>query len=110
MNEELLIELIGCAAQCGKTELVKTLNDMLTDLNTPAKKTRAKNNVSGYVQVDPETGKEVARFTTIKEANIAMGRKEGASCISQACRNYSKGLSQMAYNFKWFYGSDFDAK
>ena len=110
MTKELIVKLIANSAVAGDLETVEILNQMLTDLNTPAKKTRAANNTSGYVQVDPETGKEVARYATIKEANAAMGKKEGASCISSACRNYAKGLSQTAYGFKWFYGSDFDAQ
>lgn len=107
MNENLLIELIGCASQCGRTDLVKELNGLLVELNAPAKKPRAAANKSGYIQLDTETGKEIARFATIKEANAAMGKKPGASCISQACRNFKLGKSNKAYGFAWVYGEDY---
>lgn len=112
ITEQIIIDCIGAAAQAGKAELVATLTDELNAMRNPVveKKTRAANNTSGYVQVDAETGKEIARFATVKEANIAMGKKEGASCISQACRNVATGHSNTAYGFKWFYGSDFDAQ
>lgn len=110
MTQELLIECIGCAAQCGKTELVTTLTDILNDMQHPVeKKTRAANNKSGYIQLDMETGKKVAEYATVKEANTAMGKKPTASCISQACRNFKVGKSNVAYGFKWQYGCDFDA-
>lgn len=109
MTQELLTRCIGYAAQCGKMDDVAELTGILNDtyINPPVeKRTREKNNTSGYVQLDIETGDEIARYATVKEANIAMNRKEGASCISQACRNFRTGHSNHAYGFAWRYGDD----
>lgn len=110
ITEQIIIDCIGAAAQAGKGELVATLTDELNVMRNPVveKKHREKNNTTGYVQFDIETGKEIARFETVKEANQAMGKKDGASCISQACRNFRVGKSNRAYGFAWKYGEDAD--
>lgn len=110
-NKELLIRCIGYASQAGAVEDVTELTNILNGIINPVveKKKRAANNTSGYVQVDAETGKEIARFATVKEANIALGKKETASNVSDACRNYQTGHSNKAWSYLWYYGSDFDA-
>lgn len=111
MEKELLIRCIGYASQAGAIEDVTELTNILNGILNPEpeKKKRAANNTSGYVQIDIETGKEVARFQTVKEANIALGKKETASNVSDACRAYRDGKSNKAWNYAWMYGSDFDA-
>lgn len=113
MTQELLQKCIGYASQAGAMDAVVELTQELNDvyLNpAPEKKKRAANNTSGYVQIDIETGKEIARFQTVKEANIALGKKETASNVSDACRAYQAGKSNKAWGFAWEYGSDFDAQ
>lgn len=113
LSQELLTKVIGFAAQAGDMDAVAELTGILNDtyINpAPEKKKRAANNTSGYVQIDIETGKEIARYATVKEANIALGKKETASNISDACRAYRDGKSNKAWNFAWQYGSDFDAQ
>ena len=113
ISQESLTKAIGYAAQAGDMDFVAELTNELNSvyLNpAPEKKKRAANNTSGYVQIDAETGKEIARFQTVKEANIALGKKETASNISDACRSYREGHSNKAYGFAWMYGSDFDQK
>lgn len=109
LEKEFLVRLIANSSVAGDMESVTALTDMLNELEHPTveKKKRAQPNKSGYVQLDAETGKEVARFATIKEANAAMGKKPGASCISQACRNFKLGKSNKAYGFAWVYGEDY---
>ena len=112
MNKELLIRVIGYASAAQAYDDVAELTNILNDMINPVveKKKRAANNTSGYVQIDPETGKEIARFQTVREANIALGKKETASNVSDACRNYQSGHSNKAWGFEWKYGSDFDGK
>ena len=111
MTEELLIKCIGNAASCGDQETVGALTMILTEMKNPApeKKKRSANNTSGYVQIDIETGKEIARYKTVKEANVALGKKETASNVSDACRAFQTGHSNKAWGYAWMYGSDFDA-
>ena len=71
-----------------------------------AKPARTRNN-SGVVQVDAETGKEIARFKTKKEANIALGKPESASGISDATNGRS--TTHFAYGYKWFHVDEWDA-
>lgn len=110
MTKEFIVKLIANSSVAGDMESVTILTDMLNELEHPVeKKTRAANNKTGYVQLDMETGKKVAEYATVKEANTAMGKKPTASCISQACRNFKVGKSNVAYGFKWVYGEDFNA-
>ena len=68
---------------------------------TETKETKRKSpNTSGVVQVDAETGKEIARFATKKEANIAIGKKENSSGISDAANGRSS--THKAYGYKWY--------
>ena len=109
ISQNLLTKCIGFAAQAGDMDAVAELTSILNDtyINpAPEKAKRAANNTSGVVQYDIETGKEIARFATVKEANLAVGKKEGASCISQACRNVKLNKSNKAYGYAWRYGED----
>lgn len=110
MTKEMLVKCIGFASQAGDidavTELTNELNSVFVN-PAPEKKHRKPNNVSGYVAFsDKECTKEVARYQTQKEANIAMNKKESASNISDACRAYQAGKSNKAWDLFWKYGSD----
>lgn len=69
-------------------------------------KVRKSPNKSGVVQVDIDTGKEIARFATKKEANIALGKKEKASGISDAANG--RTATHKAYGFKWYHADEWD--
>ena len=63
-------------------------------------------NRSGVVQVDAETGKEIARFATKKAANIAIGKPEKSSGISDAANG--RTATHKAYGFKWYHADEWD--
>ena len=87
LSQELLTKVIGFAAQAGDMDAVAELTGILNDtyINpAPEKKKRASNNTSGYCQLDAETGKLIAKFQTVKECNVALGKKETASNVSDA--------------------------
>lgn len=110
LTKELVVKLIANSSVAGDMETVTILTDALNEIEHPVeKKKRAANNTTGYVQMDMETGKKIAEFATVKEANEAMGKKPTASCISAACRNFKVGKSNVAYGFKWCYGEDYKA-
>lgn len=69
-------------------------------------KTRKSPNKSGVVQVDPNTDKEIARFATKKEANVAVGKKENSSGISDAANGRTS--THMAYGYKWYHADEWD--
>lgn len=75
-------------------------------LTAPVEKKRKSPNKSGVVQIDIETGKEIARFKTTKEANIALGKKETSSGISDAANGRSS--THNAYGFKWYHADEWD--
>ena len=85
---------------------ILTLIDEYKTLTTVEENKRKTPNKSGVVQVDPETGKEIARFTTKKEANVAVGKKENSSGISDAANGRTK--THMAYGFKWYHADEWD--
>lgn len=111
LSQELLTKVIGFAAQAGDMDAVAELTGILNDtyINpAPEKKKRASNNTSGYCQLDAETGKLIAKFQTVKECNVALGKKETASNVSDACRAFRAGKSNFAWGYKWVYGEDYD--
>lgn len=106
MNETLLVKLIANSAQCGDMATVGILTDMLNDLRNPVEEKKRKSpDRSGIVQVDVETGKEIARFGTIKEANLAIGKKEKASGISDAL---NRSNTHVAYSYRWYHVSEWE--
>jgi hypothetical protein len=78
--------------------------EVYEQVNAPKKITR---NTSGVVQVDNETGKEIARFATKKDANLAIGKPEKASGISDAVSGRTS--THFAYGFKWYHVDEWDA-
>lgn len=111
MTQQMLTKCIGFAAQAGDMDAVAELTNELNSVfinPAPEKKHRSKNNTSGYCQLDAETGKLIAKYQTVKEANTALGKKETASNISDACRSYRAGKSNFAWGYKWVYGEDYD--
>lgn len=90
----------------------KILDDIFTLINeynafTETKETKRRSpNTSGVVQVDVETGKEIARFATKKEANVAIGKKENSSGISDAANGRTS--THKAYGFKWYHTDEWD--
>lgn len=112
LSQTQLTKAIGYAASAGDMDFVAELTN---ELNTvylnpaPEKKKRSANNTTGYCQLDAETGKLIAKFQTVREANEALGKKPESSNISDACRSYRTGHSNRAYGFAWLYGSDYDA-
>ena len=58
------------------------------------------------LQVDLETGKIVAEFTTQKEALAAIG-KEGKSGIGDALNGRTK--THVAYGYKWYFKDEYEA-
>lgn len=110
LTKELVVKLIANSSVAGDMETVTILTEMLNEIEHPVeKKKRSANNTSGYIQMDIETGKMIAKFDTVKAANEAMGKKASASCISAACRNLRDGKSNVAYGYKWCYGADYNA-
>lgn len=84
-----------------KAILMNLIDEKIQDIiaPTPEKKERRKRNKSGLIQYDLETGKEIARFETIKEANLALGKKPNASSIGDV----AAGKGKSAYGFGWKY-------
>ena len=88
-----------------KNDLLKMMEE-LKAIKDSAKKKRVVN-TSGVVQVDAETGKEIARFKTKAEANLKIGKKEKATGIGDAVAGRSK--THFAYGYKWYHADEWDA-
>lgn len=73
MTEEIIIKCIEYASQCGDTELVLELTDILNALRNSKEEKR---NNSVVVQVNPTTDEIIARYNTVKEAYAALREKD----------------------------------
>lgn len=74
MTEEIIIKCIEYASQCGDTELVLELTDILNALRNSKEEKR---NNSVVVQLNPTTDETTARYNTVKEAYAALREKDG---------------------------------
>ena len=74
MTEEIIIKCIEYASQCGDTELVLELTDILNALRNSKEEKR---NNSVVIQVNPTTDKTIARYNTVKEAYATLREKDG---------------------------------
>ena len=74
MTEEIIIKCIEYASQCGDTELVLELTDILNALRNSKEEKR---NNSVVVQVNPTTDETIARYNTVKEAYATLREKDG---------------------------------
>ena len=70
-----------------------------------AKKHRTVNK-SGVIQVDIETGKELARFKTQKEALEAIGKENKTGISDAICGRTS---THVAYGYKWYFADQWDS-
>ena len=73
MTEEIIIKCIEYASQCGDTELVLELTDILNALRNSKEEKR---NNSVVVQLNPTTDETIARYNTVKEAYAALRREK----------------------------------
>ena len=73
MTEEIIIKCIEYASQCGDTELVLELTDILNALRNSKEEKR---NNSVVVQVNPTTDETIARYNTVKEAYATLKEKD----------------------------------
>lgn len=93
-----------------RVQTVEVLNDVIAKMDEEAAiaaKKRKSPNKSGVVQVDPDTGKEVARFASQKEALIAIGKDPKKSGISDAIN--ARTSTRMAYGSKWYFADEWDS-
>lgn len=93
-----------------RVQTVEVLNEVIAKMDEEAAilaKKRKSPNKSGCVQVDPDTGKEVARFETQKEALIAIGKDPKKSGISDSINGRTS--THMAYGWKWYFADEWDA-
>ena len=74
MTEEIIIKCIEYASQCGDTELVLELTDILNALRNSKEEKR---NNSVVIQVNPITDETIARYNTVKEAYTTLREKDG---------------------------------
>ena len=77
MTEEIIIKCIEYASQCGDTELVFELTDILNALRKS--KEEKKHNTpkqSVVVQLNPIADNVIARYNTVKEAYAALRKKD----------------------------------
>lgn len=93
-----------------RVQTVEVLNDVIAKMDEEAAiaaKKRKSPNKSGCVQVDLETGKEIARFASQKEALIAIGKDPKKSGISDAINGRTS--THVAYGFKWYFADEWDS-
>ena len=74
MTEEIIIKCIEYASQCGDTELVLELIDILNALRNSKEEKR---NNSVVIQVNPITDETITRYNTVKEAYATLREKDG---------------------------------
>ena len=78
MTEEIIIKCIEYASQCGDTELVLELTDILNALrNSKEEKKHNTPNHSVVVQLNPTTDETIARYNTVKKAYATLREKDG---------------------------------
>ena len=78
MTEEIIIKCIEYASQCGDTELVLELTDILNALrNSKEEKKHKASNHSVVVQLNPIADNVIARYNTVKEAYATLREKDG---------------------------------
>lgn len=61
---------------------------------------------NGIYQIDMSTYEIINVYETVRQANLAFGKKPDASNIGNACHKY-KGNCK-AYGYYWCYGEDYD--
>lgn len=86
-----------------KEQTIHTLSavlDRIEEDEKAAARKRKSPNKSGVVQLDPDTLKVIAEYTTQKEALAAIGQ-EGKSCVSDALNGRTK--THIAYGFVWVF-------
>ena len=77
MTEEIIIKCIEYASQCGDTELVLELTDILNALRkSKEEKKHNTPNQSVVVQLNPIADNVIARYNTVKEAYAALRKKD----------------------------------
>ena len=77
MTEEIIIKCIEYASQCGDTELVFELTDILNALRkSKEEKKHNTPNQSVVVQLNPIADNVIARYNTVKEAYAALRKKD----------------------------------
>ena len=89
-------------------QVIDVLNSVLERIEedeAAAKKKRKSPNKSGVLQIDSETGKILAEYSSQKEALKAID-KEGKSGIGDALNGRTK--THMAYGFKWYFKDEYD--
>ena len=86
-------------------EVLKAFIAKLEEEEAAAKKKRKSPNKSGVLQIDVETGKILAEYTSQKEALAAIG-KEGKSGIGDALNARTK--TRKAYGFIWVFKNEYD--
>lgn len=105
-NKERFYKLIGAVSAIADEDAKAEIITMIEAAYLPKEKEKVTRNRSGVVQIDPETGKVIATFETIKAANEALGKKASSSSISDACK---KPETRTAYGFKWMYQDAYQA-
>ena len=93
-----------------RVQTVEVLNDVIAKMDEEAAilaKKRKSPNKSGVVQVDIETGKEIRRYASQKEALIAIGKDPKKAGISDAIN--ARTSTRVAYGFKWYFADEWDA-
>lgn len=89
-------------------QVIEVLNDALNKVaeeEAAAKKKRKSPNKSGILQIDIETGKIIAEYTSQKEALKAIG-KEGKSGVGDALNGRTK--THVSYGYKWYFKDEYD--
>ena len=77
MTEEIIIKCIEYASQCGDTELVFELTDILNALRkSKEEKKHNTPNQSVVVQLNPIADNVIARYNTVKEAYAALRKQD----------------------------------
>ena len=90
-------------------QIIDLLNEVLAKIEADeaaAAKKRKSPNKSGVLQIDAETGKIIAEYTSQKEALIAIG-KEGKSGLGDALNGRTK--THKAYGYVWYFKDEFNA-
>ena len=86
-------------------QVLKDVYTMIEEQEAAAAKKRKSPNKSGVLQIDAETGKIIAEYSSQKEALAAIG-KEGKSGIGDALNKRTK--TRMAYGYRWVFKDEYD--
>lgn len=93
-----------------RVQTVEVLNEVIAKMEEEAAilaKKRKSPNKSGVVQVDPETGKVIAEYTSQKEALLAIGKDPKKAGLSDSINGRTS--THIAYGFKWFFKDEWEA-